>query len=140
AVGSLVGAAGAAGYGALALLGLHTFWVDAVGTRLLSLHVSAASLLLGAISGVLTAVLAIALSVRKLRKLSPLRLLSGAGHDPVASRARSWYLALAALAGLAAMALLASAAAKKIDQTGGFFGAGALLLSSLLLSEWIWLS
>src|SRR5207249_4908406 len=50
--GSLAGTAGAAGYGALALLGLRTFWVDAVGTRLLSLHVSIESLLVGAAAGV----------------------------------------------------------------------------------------
>ena len=139
-VGSLIGAAGAAGYGALALLGLRTFWVDAVGTRLLSLHVSAESLLLGVSAGVLTAIIAIAFSVRKLRKVSPLRLLSGATRDIVQPRARRWYLAVAALAGLSAVALLAAAASKKIDQTGGFFGAGALLLSSLLLFEWVWLS
>src|SRR5262249_39878639 len=140
AMGSLIGAAGAAGYGALALLGLRTFLVDAVGPRLLSLHVSAASLLSAALAGVLTAVVAIALSVRKLRKLSPLRLLSGPGVGAVAPRALGWYWTAAALAGLGAIALLAAAASKKIDQTGGFFGAGALLLSSLLLSEWVWLS
>src|SRR5205085_1223192 len=54
-VGSLIGAAGAAGYGALALLGLRTFWVDAVGTRVLALHVSAESLLFGAAAGIATA-------------------------------------------------------------------------------------
>src|SRR5438045_4889583 len=44
------------------------------------------------------------------------------------------------LSGLSAAALLAGAALKKIDATGGFFGAGALLLSTLLLFEWIWLA
>src|SRR5437899_3167730 len=76
-VGSLIGIAGAAGYGALAMLGLRTFWVDAVGTRLLALHATAGSLLLGASAGVVTALVSIALSMRMLRSLSPLRLLSG---------------------------------------------------------------
>ena len=139
AVGSLIGVAGAAGYGELVVIGLRTFWVDAVGTRLLALHVSADALLTGAAAGVLTAVVSILLSVRKLRSISPLRLLLGGAQEIVAPRARRWYLALAALAGLGAAALLAGAASKKIDQTGGFFGAGALLLSALLLYEWIWL-
>src|SRR5262249_54030210 len=124
----------------LALLGLRTFWVDAVGTRLLSLHVSAESLLSGALAGTLTAVIVIALSVRKLRKLSPLRLLSGPGQGAVAPRGLGGYLAAAGLGGLGAMALLAAAASKKLDQTAGFFGARAMRLSSLLLAEWIWLS
>jgi hypothetical protein len=138
--GGLAGAAGAAAYGALALLGLRTFWVDAVGTRLLSLHVSPGSLALGAASGVLTALIAIALSVRKLRKLSPLRLLSGGGAQPQATRGRRWYLAAAGLAGAGAVAMLAAAASGKMDATGGFFGAGTLLLSSLLAAEWVWLA
>src|SRR6185503_17918309 len=78
--------------------------------------------------------------VRKLRKLSPLRLLSGGAQQTTAPRSRRTYMAAAVLAGLGAIALLAAGAMKKIDPTGGFFGAGALLLSSLLLFEWIWLA
>ena len=127
--------AGAAGYGALVLLGLRTFWVDAVGTRLLTLHVSAESLEIGASAGIATALLSIALSVRKLRLLSPLRLLSG-GSAPL----KRGYGMLAVLPGVAAVALLIAAATKTIDQTAGFFGAGALLLAAFLLFEWNWLA
>jgi putative ABC transport system permease protein len=137
-MGSLAGVAGAAAYGALALLGLRTFWVDAVGTRLLALHVSAESLAIGAMAGVAAALISIALSVRKLRSLSPLRLLSGGGE--LVERPKRRYRAVAALAGIAAAALLAAAAMKKIDPTAGFFGAGALLLASCLLYEWSWLA
>ena len=141
-VGSVIGAAGAAGYGALALLGLRTFWVDAVGTRLLALHLSAGSLLFGALAGgVATAIISIALSARRLRKLSPLRLLSGGALAPDVPRdATRRYVAIAAAAALAAIALLICAALKRIDQTGGFFGAGALLLAAFLLYEWTWLA
>jgi putative ABC transport system permease protein len=140
-VGSLVGVAGAAGYGALALFGLRTFWVDAVGTRLLALHVSGGALLSGAAAGVLTALVSIALSVRKLRSLSPLRLLSGGANAiDIERRATRRYVIIAAAAGLAAIALLACAATNRIDQTAGFFGAGALLLAAFLIYEWTWLA
>src|SRR5262249_47187370 len=127
--------------GGLALLGLRTFWVDAVGTKQLGLHVSAESLLIGAAAGVLTAVLSIALSTRRLRKISPMRLLAGGTQAlELTRRSRSLYWMVAAVSGAAAFALLAGAASKKIDQTGGFFGAGSLLLAAALLSEWTWLS
>ena len=41
--GAAVGVGVALAYGALILLGLRTWWFDAVGTRLLSLHTSAAA-------------------------------------------------------------------------------------------------
>ena len=40
AAGAVVGVGAALSYGALILLGLRTWWFDAVGTRLLSLHAS----------------------------------------------------------------------------------------------------
>ena len=52
-VGSVLGLLGAVAYGYLILLGLRTWWVDAVGTTQLRLHVSPSSLVLGAIGGVL---------------------------------------------------------------------------------------
>ena len=45
--GAAAGIAAALGYGELILYGLRTWWVDAVGTRLLSLHVSAPCVDLG---------------------------------------------------------------------------------------------
>ena len=141
AVGSLLGVAGAAGYGALALLGLRTFWVDAVGTRLLALHLSVDSLLSGAIAGIVAALISIALSVRKLRSLSPVRLLSGGAlASDFESHAKRRYVFIAIAAGVAAIALLASAATNQIDQTAGFFGAGSLLLAAFLIYEWTWLA
>jgi len=46
-VGSLLGLAGALAYGQLMMFGLRTWWVDAVGTTMLKLHVTPFSLLLG---------------------------------------------------------------------------------------------
>src|SRR5262249_35134708 len=49
--GAAAGIGAALGYGALILYGLRTWWIDAVGTRLLTLHPSPASLLWGAAGG-----------------------------------------------------------------------------------------
>ena len=50
--GALAGVGVALLYGALVLLGLRTWWFDAVGTRLLGLHASIPPLALGAAAGV----------------------------------------------------------------------------------------
>src|SRR6185436_17719235 len=55
-IGSLLGLLGAIGYAALLMHGLRTWWVDAVGTTSLTLHVSWTWLVIGAISGVVAAV------------------------------------------------------------------------------------
>src|SRR5687767_5606398 len=76
-VGSLLGLLGAVAYGYLILLGLRTWWVDAVGTTQLRLHVSPVALLLGGIGGVLAAVICIAWTLRRLGKASSRSLFSG---------------------------------------------------------------
>ena len=52
--GAIAGIGVALAYGALILLGLRTWWFDAVGTRLLTLHASLPSLAAGALAGVVT--------------------------------------------------------------------------------------
>ncbi|HEX9001654.1 MAG TPA: ABC transporter permease, partial [Blastocatellia bacterium] len=56
-IGSVVGLLGAIAYGWLMMLGLRTWWVGAVGTTLLKLHVSPQSMIIGAVSGIVTALL-----------------------------------------------------------------------------------
>ncbi|HEX2520604.1 MAG TPA: FtsX-like permease family protein, partial [Terriglobia bacterium] len=58
-VGSLLGLAGAVAYGQLMMTGLSTWWVEAVGTRRLNLHIAPLSLLLGAVGGVVAALICI---------------------------------------------------------------------------------
>ena len=55
-IGGVVGIGGAIAYAALIMLGLRTWWVDAVGTTALTLHVDPLSLIGGALSVVLIAV------------------------------------------------------------------------------------
>jgi putative ABC transport system permease protein len=61
--GSLAGIAGALGYAGLVMVGLRTWWVDAVGTTLLRLHVAPGPLALGALGGVTAALVCIAWTV-----------------------------------------------------------------------------
>src|SRR5215471_10779895 len=75
--GSALGVAGAVGYGALLMYGLRTWWVDAVGTTALRLHVSGVSLLVGAVAGTIVALLCIIWTLRRLAPASPSSLLSG---------------------------------------------------------------
>ncbi len=76
-LGSVLGLGGAVGYAWLIMLGLKTWWVDSVGTRLLTLHVSPVTLLMGGVGGVLAALLAIAWTLRGLRPVTPRHLLTG---------------------------------------------------------------
>jgi putative ABC transport system permease protein len=126
--GSLAGVAVALAYGALILFGLRTWWVDAVGTRLLTLHPSAVALGTGALAGIVTGLGAVAWTLRGLGRLSPRGLMAG----PERTGARRWRW----VAGLIAVALAAPAMGAGAE---GFFGAGSLLLIGALLLQSAWL-
>lgn len=134
--GGAIGIAGAGGYAALILLGLRTWWVDAVGTQAITLHVSVPSLIAAATGGVLTAVLCVTLTLRGLKRLSPRALLAGSTADmprPAHSRRRT-------VAAFALVSALGGGAALTSGGAGGFFGAGGLLLIAALCAQWLWLS
>ena len=141
-VGSLAGMAGAVLYGRLIVHGLTTWWVGAVGTTRLALHVNPLSLAIGAAAGVLAAVLCVVVSLRAVARLSPRALLSAQTLDTPgaldvrrARRGRIIGVTLAALGG----AMLAAAFVVREAQGGLFFGAGASLLaaSMFMLSSWL---
>ena len=139
AVGSVVGVLLAVGYAALMMVGLRTWWVDAVGTDALALHVSGASLAAGAIGGVATAVLCIWWTLRGLSAISDRSLLAGEVEPSMLAAAEhrnSWLagreVPVAAVLALAGVALMAASAVGLIAPTGAFFGAGTLLLASTL--------
>ncbi len=75
--GSLLGLLGAIGYAALLMYGLRTWWVDAVGTTALTLHISWLWLVIGAVGGVAAAVVCIFLTLRRLGRSSTRSLLMG---------------------------------------------------------------
>ncbi len=129
-VGCAIGMAGAVGYAALILYGLRTWWVDAVGTTALELHVPPVLLVTGALGALAAAVLALWLSFRRLARRSARTLLT-AGLSPPASAAspatsRVRIVWLGSL--LVASALVAAALTGAANQVAAFFGAGGLLL------------
>ena len=142
AIGSLAGAIGAIGYGALMMWGLRTWWVGAVGTTELRLHVAPLSLLIGAASGIAAAMLCVWWTLRRLATLSPRSLLGGRLDPaaPAASQRRRMTAARWAIVfAVSGLGLLAAAAGKAIGQAGGFFGAGTLLLVAALCLWAAWL-
>ena len=151
-VGGLVGAAGAVGYAELIMWGLRTWWVDAVGTTLLVLHVSPLALAAGIGGGMAAAVVSIAWSLRMVARATPRALIhgvlpaSGAVASPgngdeeaPPSRAAAFGRHAPAALGLLGAAVLAVTLAGVVGDTAGFFGAGMLLLASLLTLSWSWL-
>ena len=64
-------------YASLIMFGLRTWWVDAVGTTALTLHVTPASLIAGAVGGVVAAVVCIWWTLRALGRVSERSLLAG---------------------------------------------------------------
>ena len=67
----------AAAYAALLMTALGSWWVDAVGTEALTLHVSMFSLLAGAVGGIASAVACIWWTLRSLGAISERSLLAG---------------------------------------------------------------
>jgi len=139
--GSALGMLGAIGYAALLMLALRTWWVDAVGTRALTLHVSASSLAAGAFGGIVAAVLCIWWTLRSLARMSERSLLAGelASDAPGvhgAPRPGRLFLTgrmvVAEVLTAAGLGFIAAASAGIVDEAGAFFSAGSLLLAASL--------
>lgn len=77
AIGSIAGVCGAVAYASAMMLLLRTWWVGAVGTTALSLHVSSESLLAGVVGGILSAAGCVAWTLRRMLPASPRGLLAG---------------------------------------------------------------
>ncbi len=138
ATGVLVGLA----YAQLMIHGLTTWWVDAVGTPFLTLHVTPTSLLGGLVIGIVAAVCATAWSLRRTVSLPVWQLLAGDCSIPIENstkRGGRWrwlpgvFLACAVMVAWFARNLQGEA------QAGAFFSSGALVLTALLrwLRTWL---
>ena len=139
-IGSLLGLLGAIGYAALLMHGLRTWWVDAVGTTSLTLHVSWMWLAIGGVGGVAAAVACIFFTLRRLGRASTRSLLSGSliTDEPVHTKTqRRAFVGIAS--GVLGVFLLLAAAFQLIPQTAGFFGGGVVLLIAgvSFLSSWL---
>jgi ABC-type antimicrobial peptide transport system permease subunit len=147
-IGSLLGLGGAIAYAALLMYGLRTWWVGAVGTTDLRLHVSWLWLVVGAAGGVLAALVCIYFTLRRLGRSSTRGLLAGSitGEDFSRKDAKVQRKILSSFASLreiflsiAGIALLVLGATKIIPQAAGFFGGGVVLLVAAItfISRWL---
>ncbi len=148
ALGSLLGLAGAIGYAALLMHGLRTWWVGAVGTTSLTLHISWKWMLVGAAGGVIAAVICIYFTLRRLGRSSTRSLLAGSITEAVSSKgakvrrtlfARLRGTFLGVVLSAIGVLLLTLGALKLIPQAAGFFGGGVVLLVAgvTFLSSWL---
>jgi len=131
--GSVIGMAGAVGYAAVMMIGLRTWWTEAVVTKSLTLHVTPASLIAGAIGSVAAAMVCVWWTLRGLARVSERGLLAGQ-LAPVRAASGATRGAWVGVVGFAALgaAMLAATALGALDRAGAFFGAGTSLLVACL--------
>jgi len=137
AVGALIGVAGALAWAGALMTALRTWWIGAVGTRALALHLSPQPLALAAAVVVACALLSAAWTLRDLSRATPRELLAGGSTRARVAGQTGWRTAAVLLA--AAVALSLAAWAKAIPLVPGFFGAAILLLAATLLATRAWL-
>ncbi len=159
--GAGLGVLAGLGYAWLMLVGLRTWWLAAIVTPFLELHVTVQSLAIGFVSGVVVSLLTIALSLRQATKTSVRRLLSGEASEPVAgsttdggqTAARGWkrfwagarrwmgarMIAIGCFVAAFACGAFAGSASGE-ERAGMFFGSGFFMLVAVLALVWRWLS
>ncbi|MBA2116246.1 ABC transporter permease [Bremerella alba] len=139
-VGSIAGVIIGIGYAWLMLVGLRTWWLGAVVTPFLYLHLdNPSSLLIGLISGSLVCLLTIYFGMRGLNKLSVRGLLQGSTTDTQTTfgKRSRWGLFTGIACGVGAVGLSFLAAGLGGEaQAGAFFGSGALVLTACLMLLW----
>ena len=139
--GALIGAVAAVGYAAFIMYGLRTWWVGAVGTTALRLHVDPLLIAAGSLGALVAAMAALALSLRRLNRRSARELLTAglAGDTREQTPHRMLRDLTAHIAGIAAAGLIIAAGAGTLGQVPAFFGAGGLLLvaGSAAFNRWL---
>ncbi|PQO38977.1 hypothetical protein C5Y96_03645 [Blastopirellula marina] len=139
-VGSIAGVIIGIGYAWLMLVGLRTWWLGAVVTPFLTLHLdNPSSLVIGLVSGSLVCLLTIVFGMRGLKKLSVRGLLQGSTTDTQTTfgKRSRWALfaGIACAVGAVGLSFLAAGLGGEA-QAGAFFGSGALVLTACLLLLW----
>ena len=136
-LGALVGAIAAVGYGAAIMYGLRTWWVGAVGTTELALHIAPEWLAIGVTGALVAGVAAIWFGIRAMTRRSARSLLKGDAEPRLQyARRRTLIIALALIA--LGGGLVIGASLGLLNPTAGFFGAGgAWLIGSLCLTSYL---
>ena len=138
--GGVLGVMLAVAWAGLMMYGLRTWWVGAVGTTLLRLHIDPAALLIGAAGALVAAVVSIAITVRGLARPTPRALLAGTMTDPAPRRNRILSGMVGAISCfVVAVALTVLSFLQAIPPAAGFFGAGMLVLAAGLFATSSWL-
>jgi ABC-type lipoprotein release transport system permease subunit len=139
AVGAAAGAAAGIGYAWLMIVGLKTWWLGAISTPFLDLHIAPASIAIGYVSGVLVSLLTIAWALRQMRRVSVQRLLAGEAEElrPSFRRGAGWtfWIVIAILIAAVASGLFSMNLGGEV-RAGGFLGAGSLVLVALMIWTW----
>ena len=149
--GSLLGLVGALAYAAFLMYGLRSWWVGAVGTTALTLHISWLWMAVGAVGGIAAAVVCIFITLRRLGRSSTRSLLAGSLEDVSRKDAKTKTKTLlgrfaplheiffAVVLTLTGLTLLIAGALQAIPRVAAFFGGGMVLLvaSVLYLSSWL---
>lgn len=143
-IGGLIGLGGGVVYAWLLMAGLRTWWLAAVGTPFLTLHVAPSSLVLGYLIALIVILSSIGWTVRQLGRVPiPTLIAGGSSTDQLSNRSsvsvsRNRILAFASL-GLALGLTIFALASGTTASTGLFFGSGVLLLIAGLSCFSIWL-
>ena len=143
-IGGVIGLGGGIVYAWLLMAGLRTWWLAAVGTPFLSLHISPLSLVLGYLIALVVVLFSIGWTVRQLGKVPiPALIVGGAGAARLSSqssavRTRIPILAFASL-GIALALTIFALVSETTASAGLFFGSGVLLLIAGLAFFSIWL-
>jgi ABC-type antimicrobial peptide transport system permease subunit len=152
-IGAAVGTLAALGYAALMIHGLTTWWIGAIGTRFLILSAQPLSLVIGFVSAVAIAMLAVWWGLRRLRNVTVRALLAGATEPAwtlLSHRRRGRTVLFVCVASaVIALTLVAGGllnAIPNVEAFGGFswqvvafFLAGTLLLVAAFTGLSVWL-
>jgi len=134
ALGSLAGVAFGSFYAQAMLNALNTRWRDAVGTDALQYHGEVQSLVIGGISGVIVAALAIYFAVRKQAAKAPRELLASTGLEtPQQQPPSKWWKIIGGVCFVGGIGVLVQAfRTHDASAAEAFFSAGSMLLIALL--------
>lgn len=136
-LGAALGVLLGLGYARLMIAGLESWWIGAIATRFLNFHVTAQSILLGALSGFLASIVAIYFGLRRLSRMNALTVLQGQlSDDSVSSKSASRVaLAIAGFLAFGAAGLIVAGLGQAgMARAGSFFGSGMLLLGAALIA------
>ena len=131
--GAILGTAAAVGYTALMIYGLRTWWVGAVGTTALRLHVNPRTLAIGFVASLLVAVCAIVWAVWRLRRAEAAALLGGSHRSDTTAVGGGRAARMIGLIGACAgVGLVVLGIVKPEYAQATFLAGGAVLLAATL--------